>query len=183
MVEEFSARTIGTQVIEHLERRRETLVESDEAVRAEVKAALAPVRKAYLALDLPAGYVEALEEELGAAIPARWRAIAAPFTRLEQNRFGIWRGGDVTARLTYVLAGLIAGGLLLRVPFLPIVTKWLPFLLAVAAWWLPDLQAGWHKRRYARELGELVDSLERAQPALDRRLELAALMPPTETTS
>jgi hypothetical protein len=178
VVDEFSARRVAIQVIEHLERRRAGIVDSDEAVRAEIKAALVPVRRAYGELELPGSYVQALEEELGAVLPARWRAAAGRFTRLEREGFGIWRGGDVVARVGYVVFALVLGAILLRAPFIPLAGKWIPFVLAVLAWWLPDVQARWHRRRYARELNELVASIASAQPALDRHIELAELLPP-----
>jgi hypothetical protein len=182
VVPEFSARDVGMQVIEHLERRRPALVGSDSLVAAEVKSALVPVRKAYAEYELPPGYIDALEAELVATLPARWRQVAAPFTKLEERGFGLWRGGDVVARLTFVLAGLVVGGLIVAAPFIPIWEKWFPFALAIAAWWLPDAQARWQKRRYAKELGAIVTTLDRAQPELDRHVTIAELLPPGEKT-
>lgn len=170
-------------VIEHLERRRPAIVGDAATVAAEVEHALVPVRKAYAELDMPRSYIEALEEEIKAALPARWLGVAAPFTKLESSRFGLWRGGDVVARLTYVFAGLLIGVLCLRLPFIPIWEKWFPFALAFGAWWLPDLQTRHAKRRYERELGSIVESLERAQPALDARISLAELLPPQDSKS
>jgi hypothetical protein len=183
VVPEFSARTVTLGVIEHLERRRPAIVGSVEAVTAEVEHALEPVRTAYGELDLPRAYIDALAEEVQAALPARWHAAATRFTRLESSSFGLWRGGDVVARLTYVFVGLAIGILVLRAPFIPIWEKWFPFVLAIAAWWLPDLQVRHKRRGYERELGAIVAIMERAQPALDARITLAALMPPEEKRS
>jgi hypothetical protein len=182
VVDEFSARGVTTRILEHLERRRPALVASDDAVRAEIDTAMVPVRQAFAELELPAGYIDALAEELRATLPALWRPGAERFTRLEQGGFGLWRGGDVVARLTFVSVGFFLGVAILRVPFIPIWEKWFPFALALGAWWLPDLQAGFHKRRYARALGEIVAALERAQPALDQRITLAELSPPEVKT-
>ncbi len=180
MLPEFSARAVSIQVLEHLERRRPDIVADEARVRAEVGEALVPVRKAYVEYDLPRSYLEALEKELSAALPARWRAVAEPFTRLEQAGFRLWRGGDPIARLTFVLAGLVLGGLIVWAPFIPIWEKWFPFLLAVLAWFLPDVQARWYKRRYSRELGAIVSTMERAQPALDQHVTVAELLPPAQ---
>jgi len=177
---EFSARVVAMQVIEHLERRRPAIAGDPEAIKTEVDHALAPVRKAYADVELPRSYLDALATEMTETLPARWRALAEPFTRLEQRGFGLWRGGDVPARLAFVLAGLILGGLIVAAPFIPIWEKWFPFVLAVAAWWLPDLQVRWHKRRYARDLGALVATLDRAQPALDQHVTITELLPPPE---
>jgi hypothetical protein len=177
VLEEFSAGAVTTQVVQHLERHRPAVVGDEALVRAEVEQALAPIRREYAESGLPARYFEALEAEVRGALPARWRAVAEPFTRLEQNGFDGWRGGDVVARLTYVAVGLIAGVVLLRLP-LPMRFKWLPFALAVGAWWLPDLQRRWHRRRYARRLGEIVAAMQTAQKALDREVTVQDLFPP-----
>jgi hypothetical protein len=177
---EFSARAVSMQVIEHLERRRPGIAGHPAAVTAEVKSALGSVRRAYVDSDLPRSYIDALETELVETLPARWDAIADPYTKLENTKFALWRGGDVVARLTYVFVGLVLGGLVVEAPFIPIYEKWFPFLLSVLAWWLPDAQVRWQKRRYAKELGQIVAALDRAQPALDQRVTLAELLPPHE---
>ncbi len=178
MLNEFSAGAVATQVIEHLERRRPAIVGDEALVRDEVARALEPVRREYAESGLPARYLKALEDEVLAALPARWRAVAEPFTALERRGFDGWRGGDVVARLTYVAGGLVAGGLLFRLPFLPMRLKWIPFALAIGAWWLPDLQTRWHRRRYARQLGDVVATLRTAQKALDREVTVQDLFPP-----
>lgn len=182
MVPEFSARSVTLGVIEHLERRRPAIAGSVEAVTLEVERALEPVRKAYGELELPRSYMDALADEVKASLPVRWQSAADRFTRLESSSFGVWRGGDVVARVTYVFVGLVIGGLCLRAPFIPIWEKWFPFALALAAWWLPDVQVWQKKRSYERELGAIVQSLERAQPALDQRITMAELMPPEAET-
>jgi len=178
VLSEFSAGQVGTEVLTHLERRRATIVHDEQKTRAEVDHALAPIARSYREMDLPLGYFNALAEEIKATLPERWRAVAEPFTTMETRSFDLWRGGDVVARLTYVLLGLILGGLILAAPFIPIWEKWFPFALAFGAWWLPDLQVRWQKRRYARALGEIVKGLQDAQPALDRHITLAELLPP-----
>jgi hypothetical protein len=178
MLPEFSARVVGLQVLDHLERRRPAIAGDEPRIRDEIKEALVPVRKAYTDYELPMSYLDALEKEIAATLPARWRAVAEPFTRLEQKGFGIWRGGDPLARLSYVLIGLVVGGLIVWAPFIPIWEKWFPFAVALLAWWLPDVQIRWHKRRYARELGAIATTMERAQPALDQYITITDLLPP-----
>jgi hypothetical protein len=177
---EFSARAVSLQVIEHLERRRQAIASHPAAIADEVKRAMSPVRKAYLDYELPHSYLDALESELMQTLPAQWQAVAEPYTRLESLRFKLWRGGDVIARIAYVFLGLTIGGLILEAPFIPIWEKWFPFVLAIFAWWLPDVQVRFHRRRYARELGTIVTALERAQPALDQNVTIGELLPPGE---
>ena len=179
MLTEYTAQAVATEVLEHLERRRPALVASGEGealVRKEIETVMEPIRRSYADLEMPGSYLEALEEEVKAVMPARWTAVAGPFTRLEQAQFRLWRGGDVVARLTYVAAGLLLGGLTVAAPFIPIWGDWFPFAMAIGAWWLPDLQVRWLKRRYARALGDIVLELARAQPALDRHITVGDLL-------
>src|SRR3954471_19171874 len=120
MTGEFAAGKVAGDVIAELERQRETLAKSPEATKQAVETALAPVRAAYRDSQLPSAYFDALEAELRETLPAAWGALAKPFTALEARSFGRWRGGDLTARLTYVLGGLVLGGLILKAPFIPI---------------------------------------------------------------
>jgi hypothetical protein len=175
--EEFAVRRVALELIEHLERRRAAIVEDDGAVRAEVDRALLPLRDAYRDSALPPAYFAALEDELRSSLPARWRAAAVPFTALEARSFDSWRGGDIYARVVYTFVGLVVGGLCVAAPFIPIWEKWFPFALAVAGWWLPDAQAAWHRRRYARRLGAIVKDLGARQRALEARVTLADLLP------
>jgi hypothetical protein len=180
---EFSAERVALDVLAHLERRRHALLDGaratdDAAVRAEVKEALVPVKQAYDEAQLPPAYYGALEAEIVGTLPAEWRAAAAPFTDAERREFGLWRGGDPVARLTYVAIGLVVGGLCVWAPFIPIWEKWFPFLLAGGAWWLPTAQAAWHKRRYARRLGAIALKVGSAQPRLDAAVSTADLLLP-----
>jgi len=178
MTPEFGIEKVAVDIVAHLERHREMAVRDEGATAREIDAALEPVRAAYRESELPAAYFEALEGELRGALPAAWRAVAVPFTALEARGFGRWRGGDLGARLTYVLGGLVLGGLIVWLPFIPIWEKWVPFALAVSGWWLPDAQVAWHRRRYGRELGRIVRRFEASQRALEARVPMSELLPP-----
>jgi hypothetical protein len=173
--DEFAARRVASEVLGRLERRRAEIAGDEAAVRAELERALVPLRDAYRESAPPPAYFQALEQELREVIPGRWRGPAQAFTALEARGFGSWRGGDVHARLAYVFLGLVVGGLCVWAPFVPIWEKWFPFALAVAAWWLPDAQAAWHRRRYAGRLGAIVRDIGLRQPALEARVSLAEL--------
>lgn len=177
MNDEFAARKVTREVIEHLERRRADIVGDEAAVRGELGHALAPLRDAYRESALPPAYFAALEQEIREIVPPHWRAAAAPFTALEARGFGSWRGGDVYARVAYVFIGLLVGGLCVELPFIPIWEKWFPFALAGGAWWLPDAQSAWHRRQYARRLGAIVTDVGSRQKALEARVSLAELLP------
>jgi hypothetical protein len=167
VIPEFSAERVTLEVLAHLERRRPAIAADEARTRAEVDAALVPIAEAYAADELPRAYLDALTAEIRDTVPARWRAEAERFTALERRDFGLWRGGDPVARLSYVLAGLVLGGLIVAAPFIPIWDKAFPFVLAAAAWWLPSAQRGWQRRRYARALGDLARTVGTAQARLD----------------
>jgi hypothetical protein len=175
--DEFAARKVTREVIAHLERRRADIVGDEAAVRGELERALAPVRDAYRESALPPAYFTGLEQELREIVPPHWRAAAEPFTAAEGRAFGSWRGGDVYARVAYVFIGLAVGALCVKLPFIPIWEKWFPFALAGGAWWLPDAQAAWHRRQYARRLGAIVTDVGSRQKALEARVSLAELLP------
>ena len=137
-----------------------------------------PIRQAYREAELPAPYFDALEKEVIEAVPGAWHKIAKPYTDGEKREFGLWRGGDPIARITYVFLGLLIGGLCVELPFIPIWEKWFPFALAFGAWWLPDAQTRFHKRRYARALGGIVAKMARLQPALEGRVSTESLLLP-----
>jgi hypothetical protein len=162
----------------HLERHRTGIVTDEQKVRAEVRVALERIERAYVDAELPRPYLAALVAELESALPPRWLAVARPFTALETRGFGIWRGGDLVARIVYLFAGLVIGGLCVAAPFIPIWEKWFPFALAIAGWWLPDAQAWYQRRRHARRLGEIVRDLAGAQASLDRVVTVADLLEP-----
>jgi hypothetical protein len=178
VVEEYSVRAVTLEVLEHLERRRPAIAHDESLVRVEVRNALDAKRREYRESELPTAYFDALADEVSASVPARWRAVAHPFTEIEKHDFLLWRGGDVVARLVYVFVGLAVGGFCVWAPFIPIWEKWFPFLLALASWWLPSAQVAYQRRRYARLLGNIVSQLERAQPQLDRRMSDAELFLP-----
>lgn len=178
---EFSARDVTLKVLDHLEQRRPDIAFDGEKIRAEVEAALVPVMTSYREAELPAAYMGALAEEVRRTVPARWQAVARDFTAREKKSFGLWRGGDPVSRLTYVFGGLVVGGFILWAPFIPIWEKWFPFALALAAFFLPDIQTAWHRRRYARALGDIALAMDKTQPRLDAHFQVDELfLPPRE---
>jgi len=177
VTDDFAMQKVAVDVLAHLERHRELAVREPGETAREVELALAPVRQAYLDSQLPLSYFEALERELLVVLPPAWRAVAVPFTALEARRFGLWRGGDLVARLVYVLGGLVLGGLLVWLPFVPLWERWLPFAMAGGGAWLPSAQIVWHRHRYARELGRIALRLGGAQAALEARVPLSELLP------
>jgi hypothetical protein len=173
---EYAAETVSREILARLERRRASLAGDAGATAAEITAALTEARARYDEAGLPPPYFAALARELGPVLAERWRAVAEPYVALEGRGFGVWRGGDLIARLAFLFAGLVAGGLCVWAPFIPIWEKWFPFALAVAAFWLPDAQVAWHRGRYARQLGAIVRDAARLQPRLEAAVRLGDLL-------
>ncbi len=183
MVPEFSADAVTRQVLARLERQRAALADDAAATESAVTAELEAARGRYAEAALPAPYFDALARELGPAIGPRWRRVAAAYTALEGRGFGIWRGGDLVARLAYVFAGLVLGGLCVELPFIPIWEKWFPFALSAAGYFLPDAQTRWHRHHYARQLGEIVRDFGALQPRLEAAVKLTDLLGPAPETT
>ena len=180
MLPAFQAEQAAREALTHLERRRPALIDAaggdagrlDAAVRDELGVALAPLRRRYDEAGMPARYFDALSAELAASIPARWRAIAAPFTAHERATLSVWRRGEVPTRLAWTCVGLVVGVAIIRSPVIPIFWKWLPTLMALGGWWVPDLLAWRSRRRYARALGEIVLACGSAQRQLDQTISI-----------
>jgi hypothetical protein len=181
MVPEYGAETVSRDILTRLERKRASLVGDARATQAEVAAALAETRARYDEAGLPASYFDALAREIVPTLGDQWRALAAPFTALERRSFGAWRGGDLIARVVYVFTGLVVGGVCVWAPFIPIWEKWFPIALAVAAFWLPDAQVAWQRRRYARQLGDVVRDFTRQQLRLEEAVRLPELLAPADS--
>jgi hypothetical protein len=167
---------MSRELIARLERRRAALAGDAEATSTEIASGIAEARARYQEEALPMAYFDALARELAPGIGERWRRVAAPYTALEGRGFGLWRGGDLVARLAFLFGGLVLGGICVELPFIPIWEKWFPFALAVGGFFLPDAQMRWQRRRYARQLGEIVREFSALQPKLEAAVKLGDLL-------
>jgi hypothetical protein len=105
-------------------------------------------------------------ETLMTVMVPRYLRLAEPQQTLEKNGYGSWRKGDLLARVTYGAAGLLLGIIVWRTP-IPDWVEPLPLLMFVAGPLLPDLQAWWARRKYAKQLTVLVEDMKSEQT--DRR--------------
>jgi len=120
--------------------------------------------------------------ELGVDDPPHWqraRAVAKEvliprYARLAQvenaaagRDYGMWRGGDLIARGAFALSGLVLGGLMVWIPWIPIYEKWFPWALFVLGPFLPDGYAWWYRRSYRKKLDALVADLAREGASLE----------------
>jgi hypothetical protein len=106
-------------------------------------------------------------EILDTALP-QYTPVAIEKNRLERASYDLWRGGDPVARLALGLGGLTLGGIMVKLPFIPIWEDGFAFLLATASFLYPDLKRFYYDHRHARFLNRLIVSADRYQN--DRQL-------------
>jgi hypothetical protein len=139
-----------------------------EALRGVFASELAEVRRSFFEL-FPEGaeHWERLERALLDDAFPRYAALAERQTALEQRDYGLWRGGDLLARLAYAGAGLVLGGLCVKLPFIPIPETWDVFAFAtmLGAPFVPDLQVGWHRWRYRKAIEAVQRELAQGEQA------------------
>jgi hypothetical protein len=75
----------------------------------------------------------------------------------ERTAYGVWRAGDPTARGVYALGGLLIGGLLKQLPFIPTIENMFVLALAGAGAVYPEIKRYTHERRHAKLLNRLVE--------------------------
>jgi hypothetical protein len=154
-------------VLQECEHRRRSL-SADEAEAAPrldqiVRQKLAEIELCHREAGGTPGYWRELQNEVvDTALPQYVRAAAAQ-TRLELASYGLWRQGDPLSRGILGLAGLAAGGLIVRAPFIPIFEDAFAFALAAVAFFYPEIRRGFFDWRYSRLLNRLVVQAETYQ--------------------
>lgn len=183
-------------VLQECEHRRRGLPAdlSDSAGSAESEARLTEIARAKLAEievchreagGTPAYWRELKTEVLETALPQYTRAAVAQAS-LEAASYGIWRQGDPLARALFGLGGLAAGGLIVKIPFIPIFEDTFAFALAAAAFFYPELRRAYFDWRYARLLNRLVvqaESYQHRQLPYVSEASLAAELDAVEATT
>lgn len=164
----FSLPFITGVLIAAAERRRPGLgpwsPQTREALREVFAAELAEVRARFFELFDDKGYWERVERTLWDVGFPRYCALAERQTGLERAEYGLWRGGDLIARGTYALVGLVLGLFVVRAPFIPIPPTWdvLVLLLMLGGPFLPDLQVRLHRRRFEKTVRAIIYDLHAA---------------------
>lgn len=120
------------------------------------KAKLKKIKEAYDEFGGSSAYWQALEKEvLQTALP-QYITAAEKMNELERKSFGVWRDGDPAARTIFGLGGLIVGGFVKALPFIPTIENVFVFALAIAGFLYPDLKRYTHERRHVKLLNRLV---------------------------
>ncbi len=120
------------------------------------KAKLKKIKQAYDEFGGSPAYWQALEKEVLQTAMPQYINAAEHMNELERQSFGVWREGDPAARTLFGIGGLIVGGIVKALPFVPTLENIFVFALAVAGFLYPDLKRYTHERRHVRTLNRLV---------------------------
>lgn len=167
-------------VLALLERRREGYAEWNAEAEAKLtQAATEAIQEAgqqfaELADDKP--YWNRIEQTVLTAVLPRYFQAARAEHELEKNKFNLWRGGDFISRVAYGGAGL-AGALIVWRTGIPDFLEPLPLVLFVLGPLLPDFQIKSAKRRYAKKLRAVIESMYEEDSAREQYRPLMEGMP------
>lgn len=145
-------------VLEECEHRRRSFddEELEDELTAIARAKLAKIKEAYDEFGGSPVYWASLEDEvLKTALP-QYVLAAREMNALERNSFGVWRSGEPFARGVFALGGLVVGGVLKTLPFVPTVENLFALALAGAGFLYPDLKRYVHERRHVRLMNRVV---------------------------
>jgi hypothetical protein len=152
-------------VLQECEHRRRALLpnEAEARLREIARGKLAEIRDSYDECGGTPGYWEDLEREvLETALP-QYIVAAVEQTRLEKSNYDLWRQGDPAARALFGLIGLVIGGVIIAIPWIPIFEDAFAFALAAAGFLYPELKKTAFDFRHARTLNRLITKAERYQ--------------------
>jgi hypothetical protein len=162
---EYDFGSVVFVVLEECEHRRRAF-DADEAEEGLLRIArgkLAKIKQAYDEFGGAPAYWKVLETEVLETAMPQYIAAAREMTELERSHFGIWRGGDPAARFAFAVSGLVLGGFIIALPFVPAIETMFAFGLAGAGAIYPELKRYTHERRHFRLLNRLVVEAARYQ--------------------
>lgn len=174
---EFDVANMVHSVLADCEHRRRAMPDDGfvRAIDENARKKLAASREAFEAAGGDAAHWQIVEEEvLRTALPQYVR-IAERQNELERSHYEVWRNGDLAARLTFALGGLVIGGIIVAVPFIPIFIDAFAFVTAIAGWFYPELKKLFYDVRYTRELNAILK--EASEFNTRRSLELLLTAP------
>ncbi|HKC59223.1 MAG TPA: hypothetical protein VKB92_03980 [Myxococcales bacterium] len=119
-----------------------------------------------LGVDDPPHWARARSAVHDALLP-RYARLAEAENAAAARDYGLWRGGDLIARASFALCGLVLGAIAVAVPWIPVQEKWVPWALFVLGPFVPDAYLWWYRRRYRRRLEALVLDLAREGATLE----------------
>jgi hypothetical protein len=153
---------LTAHVLSLLEHRREgfeTWNDEAEAKLTEVaREALAEAGRQFAEVADDKTYWSKLEQTVLTAVLPRYFRLAKEEHQLEQDKFHLWRGGDLISRVVYGSSGLIAAVIVWRTA-IPNYLEPLPLAFFVLGPLLPDLQVWFAKRKYTKKVGAIIEAM------------------------
>lgn len=159
---EYDFANVVFVVLQECEHRRRALDDAEELMGV-AREKLAQIRKAYDEFGGSRAYWATLEREVLETAMPQYADAALEMNRLERAAWGVFRRGDLAARGLFSLGGLLLGGFIKALPFIPTIENLFVFALAGAGFVYPDLVRYVHERRHARLLNRLVADAARYQ--------------------
>jgi hypothetical protein len=163
---------LETHLVSLFEVRRPAIARFDAGAASlllrEAEEALAQMEKQSreLGVDAPRHWKQA-RDVVGTVLVPRYVALAKAENEAAANEYGLWRGGDLIARGSFALLGLVLGALMVSIPWIPVYEKWVPWALFILGPFLPDAYLWWYRRKYEKKLEALVADLAREGETLD----------------
>ena len=155
---EYDFGTVVYALLEECEHRRRSFDDVAAGVRECAKEKLATIHRAYADIGGSAPYWTSLENEVMKTVVPQYTAAAKQMNELETSGFGLWRHGDLAARLVFALIGLIIGSIIIAIPFIPIFETMFAFALTAGGFVYPDIRRFQAERAYARRMNSLVQA-------------------------
>lgn len=155
---EYDFGSVVFVVLGECEHRRRSFGDDDfeHGLMQAAKAKLKKIKAAYDEFGGSSAYWQSLEHEVIETAMPQYIEAARVMTKLERNSFFIWRSGDPAARATFGIGGLLVGGIIKALPFIPAIENVFVFALALAGFLYPDLKRYTHERRYYRNLNRII---------------------------
>ena len=185
----FDFGNVSFAVLHECEHRRRGLVAShlQSSLMGIARDKLVEIHHSYVEAGGTAAYWEDLERDVFEVVMPQYIAAAREKNRLEKSNYDLWRGGDLVSRAVFALVALTIGGIIVALPFIPIFEDAFAFVLALLAWFYPELKRLMFEHRHARLLNRLIVEAERyqhdqrihflSQAALDEAFRAPALPP------
>lgn len=186
----FNYANVIFAVLQDCEHRRRSFSDdtAKEALTECARDKLARIRQSYLEGMGSRAYWKELEREVLETVIPQYVPAAVAQNRRERDAYGVWRSGDLLARFGLAVMGLIIGGIIISLPFIPTIERVFALAFALGGWFYPDLIRMMHERRHYKLLNRLVTEgetyqKERARYVSSADLEVDDDLEPEETST
>jgi hypothetical protein len=162
---EFDFGHVVYAVLQECEHRRRGLdpADFDEGIETFAREKLKQIKAAYDEFSGSKPYWEALEKEVLETVVPQYTEPARIITALERSSWNVFRGGDIAARFAFAFCGLVAGSIIIAIPWIPIFENMFAFGLTAAAFFYPDIKRYFYERQFSKLLNRLVVESARYQ--------------------